>query len=181
MARICTVCIHPDKEKINEALVRGESSRTISSRFSTADVTLGRMSIYRHRLAHLPHQMTMAKKADDASSADDLLAKIEELETDARSIKEQAESTGDLRMALQAVRELTRMVELMGRLRRELDNRAQVVINSQIVNTSRVDYELYDQIVAEMSMSELDSEPKAADVALDGGMEDGPEDEDQNQ
>ena len=54
------------------------------------------------------------------TQADDLLAKVERLEQEARRIGKKAEAAGDHRTALQGIRELVRIVELLAKLRGEL-------------------------------------------------------------
>ena len=61
-----------------------------------------------------------------------MLAKVVQLETDARRIMAKAEKAEDLRTAIVAIRELTRLVDLLGRLRGELLN-APTTINIQVL------------------------------------------------
>jgi hypothetical protein len=66
--------------------------------------------------------------AEQVVQADSLLAKVTDLETDARRLGKAAEKAGDARTALAAVRELCRIVELLGRLRGELTTSATLAI-----------------------------------------------------
>jgi hypothetical protein len=67
-----------------------------------------------------------AKKATDSAEADDLLDRVESLQTRALAILDAAEDTGELRTALGAIREARGNLELMGRLTKELDDRPQI-------------------------------------------------------
>ena len=58
--------------------------------------------------------------------ADDLLSKIASLDEDAASVYEQAKRRGDLKNALAAVRERSRLGELLARIKGELDERARI-------------------------------------------------------
>jgi len=72
--------------------------------------------------------LIQAQAAQEAANADDLLGQIEDLRRQAQAIKDQAMKTNDLRTALQGIRELVRIVELLAKLRGELDERAQINI-----------------------------------------------------
>lgn len=119
--RRCTVCVHPERRAIDASLVAGEPYRVIAKRHGVSHD-----AVNRHRLRHLPAAMVQANAAAEAADANDLLTKCAVLEADARRIGGAAESAGDLRTALAAVRELVRMVELLARLRGEMDDRPQV-------------------------------------------------------
>ena len=121
MPRKCSICSHPDVEGINEALVVGETLRDIAGRFG-----ISKSSLARHKDAHLPAHLAKAQDAEEAAQADDLLSQIEDLRGQAQVIKDKAEKAGDLRTALQGIRELVRIVELLAKLRGELDERPQI-------------------------------------------------------
>lgn len=65
---------------------------------------------------HLSEAISVTRK----SQADNLLGQLCELNSQAQRLKEKAEREGDLKTALAAVRELSRIVELMAKLRGEL-------------------------------------------------------------
>ena len=49
MSRTCSICQHPDREALHQALGAGEALRTIAARWSVSKTAL-----LRHREAHLP-------------------------------------------------------------------------------------------------------------------------------
>ena len=114
MPRICTICTHTERAAIEASLLADEPLRDIAGRTGTTKSALDR-----HR-DHIPKTLAKAKDAVEVSRADDLLAKVQGLEADARRIAAAAEESDDLRTALAGVRELTRIVELLARLRGEL-------------------------------------------------------------
>ena len=62
-----------------------------------------------------------------------LIEQLRRLTVEAQRLKEKAETAGDFRTALAAVRELCRIVELVAKLRGEIDGRAEInVMNLQI-------------------------------------------------
>lgn len=127
--RVCEVCRHADREAIERALVRGETYRALAARFGPS-----RSTIHRHRReGHLLPRLARAHDAEVVASADHLLSRVVALEDDARRILGRAEAAGDLRTAVAAVRELTRLVELLARLRGELTEPASQTTNYVIL------------------------------------------------
>ena len=98
-------------------------------------------------------QLAEARGAEIASQADDLLSKIANLEADAMSIFDKAKRKGDLKMALAAVRERERVIELLAKIKGELDERTQININNQMSNAMGIaglpKWEETDKIVME--------------------------------
>lgn len=120
MPRTCTVCLHPKRSEVDAALLAGEPLRTIADQFGPSKTAL-----LRHR-EHVAPALAVAKQAAAVADADSLLEKVRGLEVDARRIGKAAETAGDARIALGAVRELTRIIELLGRLRGELDSKGSI-------------------------------------------------------
>ena len=122
MPRACTVCIHPDREGIDAALVGGGTLPAIGAEYSVSPYALGR-----HKRNHLPATLTQAQEAREVAHGDDLLGQLDGLSMDAHRIKDRAEQAGDFRAALTGIRELVRIVELLAKMRGELQE-AQVNI-----------------------------------------------------
>ncbi len=118
MSRTCTVCSHPKVSEINEALLGSEAYRIIANRFGASA-----SAMYRHQQEHLPQALVKARDAQEVLSADNLLARVGELESDARRIAAAAEASGDLRVALAGIRELVRITELLAKLTGQLDGK----------------------------------------------------------
>jgi hypothetical protein len=121
VGRNCTVCSHDEAHVINVELVSRVPYRDVERRFG-----VGRNALKRHSEEHIPKLLVEAKKATDSAEADDLLDRVESLQTRALAILDAAEDTGELRTALGAIREARGNLELMGRLTKELDDRPQV-------------------------------------------------------
>lgn len=116
MPRKCTICAHPDREDIDQALVAGDLSyRAIADRFGIA-----RSSLIRHKTNHLPATLAQAQEAQEVARAGDLLSQLGQLRAEAQRIKNKAEAAGDFRTALTGIRELVRIVELMAKVSGEL-------------------------------------------------------------
>lgn len=154
MPQRCQVCMHSDLPAIDEALIAGDSHSALAARFEVS-----RFSLRRHLANHVPVLLAEAARSKLFSRAESLTERLELLTDEAQSIKAKAEAGGDLRTALAAVRELVRMVELLGRFQGDLEDapaiRITVVPEWQIV------------------LRVLDSFPEAR-LALAAALEDGP-------
>ena len=115
MPRRCSVCAHNDRQAIDVALVEGDALRDVARRFG-----LSKDAAARHKADHLPATLTDAANADEAVRGETLLEKVRALEAQARDIAARANKAGDLRTALTAVRDLTRLVELQAKLAGDL-------------------------------------------------------------
>jgi hypothetical protein len=92
--------------------------------------------VYRHQ-RHLLTALSAPVKQKDAGEffqEDSLLAKIAQLETEARRLGKKAEDAGDLRGAMAAVRELVRIVEVLGKLQGEITEPGGTTVNVVYVN-----------------------------------------------
>jgi len=123
MTRVCMVCSHPERAEIDRQLLSGASYRKIAEQFHvTAQAQL------RHKADHLLAELVKAKQAEDVSRATDLLAMATTRDKLALALLAKAERTGDLKTAVQALRVSLVSLELLARLRGEL-NEQQNTIN----------------------------------------------------
>src|SRR5215208_1981001 len=124
MPRRCTVCDHPERHSIDEALVTGASYRSVAKRFR-----LSESAAYRHKTEHLPTHLLKAREVEQVAQADGLLDQVRNLQTHALDILERAEQTGDLKTALAAISQARGNLELLGKLAGQLDERLVVNLN----------------------------------------------------
>ena len=125
MPRRCSVCTHPDRENIDEALVGATAISAISAKYrDISEDALGR-----HKANHLPAKLIMAEKAKEVAQADSLLDQVRDLQGRALAILDQAEMSGDLRTALGAIREARGNLELLAKLLGELSDAPQMNLN----------------------------------------------------
>lgn len=123
MPRVCTVCTHKKRKAIDAALVANGSFRDISKRWGVSIQALNR-----HKAAHIPAALAKASAAQEVANADDLMERLDKLDADAKRIGAKAEKAKNYHAALAAVRELVRIVELLAKLRGELNERPQTNI-----------------------------------------------------
>jgi hypothetical protein len=116
MPRRCTVCDHPERNGIDQALVNVAPYRSVAKRFA-----LSESAVYRHKTEHLPVHLLKAREVEEVAQAEDLLEQVRHLQTHALGILERAEETGDLRIALAAISQARGNLELLGKLAGELD------------------------------------------------------------
>jgi lysine/ornithine N-monooxygenase len=90
--------------------------RNIAKRFGTSATAL-----HRHKAGHLPAKLAKAKEAAEVAHADDLLVHVREMQSRTLAILGSAESAGELRTALAAIREARGNLELLAKLLGELD------------------------------------------------------------
>jgi hypothetical protein len=121
--RKCSICEHESLEQINTLLLKGETYRKISERFSVSAAALSR-----HKNQHIVKAMTKAQEAQEVARADNLLEQVQSLQSRAVAILSQAEAAGDLRTALTGIREARACLELLAKLQGELQQEGTVNI-----------------------------------------------------
>ena len=123
MPQSCSICIHPDRETIDQELISGTPVRDIAGRHGVS-----KSSIDRHK-KHIPQSLTKAQEAVVASNADTLLYEVKTLLEQAQSLTGAAQAAGDLRTALQGIGKVKEILELLARLAGEIDNSTKVQVN----------------------------------------------------
>lgn len=108
-------------EDIDRALVEGVAFPALVAKYRVSKDALSR-----HKANHLPATLLKAQEVQEVAQADDLLEEVRTLQARALTILDRAESVGDLRTALGAVREARGNLELLAKLVGQLDERPQV-------------------------------------------------------
>ena len=127
MPRKCSICTHEQRPDIERCVLAGASYRTVARQFAVS-----RDAVVRHR-RHLTASTPNSLPLDQIFQSGTLVEQLRSLTVEAQRLKEKAETAGDFRTALAAVRELCRIVELVAKLRGEIDGRAEInVMNFQM-------------------------------------------------
>jgi hypothetical protein len=153
MARVCTICRHPDREAIEKALVASETGyRTIAKRFAISESAL-----FRHRQNHLPevlarglaaapkpvdhqkpvdpapreHDLEIASyhqalEAQQESHALDVTKQLKAINAACLEVLRQARTDGKHAILLRAVDRIARQIELQAKLLGQIDERTTV-------------------------------------------------------
>lgn len=119
MARVCTVCTHPDRAAIDEAVAANRGS----IRGVARQHRLSPDALERHAKSHLPQTVALAVRAVEETRADNLVDLLHEALSDARRLRAAAEAQGDIRCAVAASRSL---FDVSDRLERVAEKLAQV-------------------------------------------------------
>ena len=126
MPRVCTICGHPERSDINEALLRSDSLRNIAERFGTSVTAL-----HRHKTEHLPVHLVKATAAAEILDADRLIEHLESLRRETLDILAAAKISGDSQMMLKAIAraesQLRLGAEMLGQLRTKVDLNVRVI------------------------------------------------------
>jgi hypothetical protein len=129
VGRPCLVCHSPKRERVDVELVGGEPVGAIAKRYR-----LSPDSIRRHKAAHLSPALTRVavEHLRDASAGvafESTVDRIESLIERLENLLTVAEERRSLIGASNLARELRQCLELVARLRGELDDRPQVAVN----------------------------------------------------
>ncbi len=113
MPRRCTICHHPQHEEIAVSLFR-DGTRATARRFQVSLPALDR-----HK-SHLPGTLAKAQHAEVVCEATSLLARVESLMQESEKIAAAAKREKNWAAATSALREARGCLELLGKLRGEL-------------------------------------------------------------
>ena len=121
MPRVCTVCAHPDRPAVDQALVNHRSFRNIAERFG-----LSSQALLRHHDAHLPETLVKAQEQEDVRHAIDHIAQFKAINAATLAILKDARHAGEHDLALKAIDRVQKQIELQAKLIGELDDRPQI-------------------------------------------------------
>jgi len=100
MPRTCLACSSPDRKAIDVALASSEPLRNIAERVSISPTAL-----FRHK-AHVAGAIVKASEKREESIGDSIMTRLEKLYHRAEKVLNDAEASGDGRLALASIREV---------------------------------------------------------------------------
>ncbi len=115
MGRDCSVCVHEDRNIIDQRLISGTPTRQIADEFG-----VGRESVNRHKKNHLPVELLKSKRLAEISAADNLIERVESLFDKALSLLGQAEGEKKFSATASLLKEARSSLELIGKISGEL-------------------------------------------------------------
>ncbi len=121
MTRTCTICTHPERAKIESALVSGTPYRVIANQFG-----VGNNSVQRHADEHVKAEIAEHKEARDEAQALDVVGQLRLINLHTRSILNDARVSGNPELALKAIAQVQKHIELQAKLLGDLDERPQI-------------------------------------------------------
>ncbi len=116
MPQVCTICSHPERDAIEDAVLAGNAKTRIAANYG-----LKEQNLRRHMKEHFPELLAMARDAATAARADSLLDRVEHLHSRTLAVLDEAEETDDWRARLAAIREARNNLELIGEVTKELN------------------------------------------------------------
>jgi hypothetical protein len=126
VSRPCTVCVHPETDAIDRAIVSGVPQRTIALQWCVS-----RDAVQRHARRHLSAALAAMQTAEQADRRASLLDRVEGLIERAETLYTAASGEGKAAQALAVLKELRGLLELLGKATGELDTRPVTVVNLQ--------------------------------------------------
>jgi hypothetical protein len=143
MSRHCTICLHPQREEIAVSLFR-DGTRATARQFQVSLPALDR-----HK-GHLSCTVINALQADVVSEATSLLNRIESLMQESEKIAAAAKLEKNWPAATSALREARGCLELLARLRGELQQTGSIHLHkhahthntSQPMNEAEIELEI---------------------------------------
>lgn len=118
MPRTCTICRHPDRALIDDALLAGTPYRAVAGRYHVS-----KSALERHKAEHLPRHLSQARGAAEVVQADSLLGRLQELNSETRAILSEAKDGGNNELALKAIARVEKQLELEAKLLAYLEER----------------------------------------------------------
>lgn len=119
----CSVCPHPDRQAIDEALVLGTSMTQLATTYE-----LSKDAIRRHRTAHLSPALRKVVEARQTGGSIKAIDRLEDLYDRASALLERAEEKGSTRDGVAAIGQLRGIVETLAKITGELDERPTVQV-----------------------------------------------------
>jgi hypothetical protein len=156
MSRTCSVCKRPDAAEIAAALAQHTSIREMERRFGVT-----RSAVNRHAQNCISVSLALAQAA---TTAEPILHQMRDLNRRTLKILQAAERSGDHQVALQAISQCRRNLELCARLSGELDPRSSESGQGLVVNIVYSDSERAKSVV-DASKPVLDALPEPSDAS----------------
>src|SRR5229473_7118595 len=129
MPRRCTICHHPQHEEIAVSLFR-DGTRATARRFQVSLPALDR-----HK-GHLPGTIAKAQQAEVMCEATSLLARVESLMHESAKIAAAAKQEKNWPAATSALREARGCLELLAKLRGELQQAGSLHLHKHLHTTA---------------------------------------------
>jgi hypothetical protein len=124
MPRVCTACSSPHHAKIDAALAKGESARSIGSKFA-----VGARAVGRHYENHLSPAVVAIAAGREERRLGGLIDELEAVTAMAKRMLYQAEADGLAGQAQGWMREFRSCVELLLKATGAINERPQVTVN----------------------------------------------------
>ena len=112
MSQTCTVCRHPEREGIDQALLSGEPYRKLAERTGTSTA-----SLQRHKHNHIPLALAQSQQVEVMVRGDRLVDNVRHLHEEKLSILSKAKAKGDFKAGLAAIEQARGLAELLAEVK----------------------------------------------------------------
>lgn len=117
MTRVCTICTHPERREIDQALVSREPYRRIAAHYAVSET-----AVRRHTKDHLPALLVRAHAAQEAADADELLSRVQAMTQKMEIWIDRAERSYEYSEVRSFAGEWRKQMELLARLAGQLQH-----------------------------------------------------------
>src|SRR6266581_3561113 len=117
MPRTCTICSHPQRDAIDQAIVTGMANRPIASQFQ-----VGYKAVERHAASHIKQAIKQSQVAKEEAQTLDVVRQLVTINTVTLAILKEARDTKENNLALSAVDRVMKQLELQAKLLGDLDD-----------------------------------------------------------
>ncbi len=123
MSRVCTICHHPQRKEIEEAITDGISYRVISRQFG-----VGHDAVQRHVAGHIKEAIKQSQEAKQEAQALNVVEQLQTINTVTMDILREARDEKKNGMALFAIDRVQKQLELQAKLLGDINDAPQVNI-----------------------------------------------------
>jgi hypothetical protein len=117
VTRTCTICSHPSRAQIDQALVAGTSYRDIARQFQVS-----KDAAARHASEHIAEAISKHQEAHDEAQALDVVKQLKAINGATLEILTTARRAGNAETALKAIDRIQRQIELQAKLLGDLSD-----------------------------------------------------------
>jgi hypothetical protein len=116
MSKVCTICTHVDRDRINHELIIGTPNRQIAAQWN-----LSAAALRRHKIDHLPERLREARMWHYTAETVEIKEYLTQLEQETWAILKESRDPAVKRndIALKAIFRLEKQIELQNRLQKD--------------------------------------------------------------
>jgi len=131
--RNCTICTHNKRENIDKELLEKVPLRNIAKQYN---VSTG--ALFRHKENHLPDKLIKAENVKEITEANNLIEQAQTLKDRAIEILDTVEKQGSHTIALQAIKEVRAIIELLAKLSGDIQTGFTINLSPEWINLRTV-------------------------------------------
>ena len=111
MPQACTICVHPDRDAIESAIIAGTSLRAIARQFGVS-----KDAVARHRKDDIAESVKQSQEAIEEARSLDVVRQLKDINDISRDILKEARKSKEPDLALKAIDRIAKQLELQAKL-----------------------------------------------------------------